>query len=135
MSQQFTESELEAFLDESLGSAAMAEIEAAMRDDSDLVERLSTVISRRDAGVHSLGDIWRRHRTSCPTREQLGSFLLGAVSAEQEDYIRFHIETIGCRFCGANLEDMKRRQGESDSATATRRRKYFESSAGYLPEE
>ena len=121
--------------DEGLEAEIAAKLEQAVRQDRSLLDRLSRLQARRESGLHSLGDIWRRHRTSCPTREQLGSYLLGAVTAELEDYIRFHIETVGCRFCAANLEDLQRRQQESGDATATRRRKYFESSAGYLPEE
>ena len=76
--------------------------------------------------------IWRRNRISCPTREQLGSYLLGVLDDEQMDYIRFHLETVGCRLCHANLKDLERRQAESNESVVVRRRKYFDSSAGYL---
>jgi hypothetical protein len=48
-----------------------------------LLRTLEAINGRRDAGVHSLGEIWRRNRVSCPTRQQLGSFLLGILSDEQ----------------------------------------------------
>jgi hypothetical protein len=123
---------LEAYLDEQLSSEDMARTEQVLRRRPELAKRLIEINARRDAGVHSLGEIWRRHRVSCPTRDQLGSFLLGAVSDEVDQYIRYHIEVIGCRYCRANLEDLKLQQEEGRDVTTSRRRKYFQSSAGYL---
>ena len=60
-----------------------------------------------------------RQRLSCPTRDQLGSHLLGALSAEQADYIQFHVETIGCRLCQANIEDLRRQQEETAETVKT----------------
>ncbi len=135
MTHEYTVSELESYLDEALSPGEMGEIEQAVREQPELLQKLSQIIARRDAGVHSLGEVWRRHRLSCPTREQLGSFLLGVLDDEQIEYIRFHIETVGCRFCNANLHDMQARQEENDDAKATRRRRYFDSSAGYLKKD
>ncbi len=127
-----TDAELEAYLDEGLPAERMAEIEAQLRSDPKLLERLAMAIGRRDAGVHSLGEIWRRHRASCPTREQLGSLLLGVLDEPEADYIKFHLKTIGCRYCEANLADLARRHEESGQQIAHRQQKYFQSSAGYL---
>jgi hypothetical protein len=132
MTHPFTELELEAFLDEALTSQEMARVEACARQDPELARQLAAINARRDAGVHTLGEIWRRHRISCPTREQLGSFLLDALSAEQADYVRFHLDKVGCRFCQANLDDMRQRQKESSAAAAHRHTRYFQSSVGYL---
>jgi hypothetical protein len=132
MAREFSEAELEAYLDEALSSDEMAEMETALRADPALTRRLSTINGRRDAGLHTLGEIWRRHRVSCPSREQLGSYLLGAVGKEAADYIDFHLKTVGCRFCQAGLEDLKSRNEESQEVVAVRQRKYFDSSAGYL---
>ncbi len=132
MSHEFTERELEAYLDEALTPDEMAAIEAAMRDDSAVAQQLMVIISRRDAGVHSVGEIWQRHRLSCPTREQLGSYRLKALANEFFEYISFHIDVVGCRFCRANLEDLDQLQQEEDAIVATRRKKYLDSSAGFL---
>jgi len=128
----FTQTDLEAFLDEALPVEAMARIEQALRGDPAVAERLATIVSQRDAGVHSLGAIWRRERLTCPTREQLGSFLLGVSDAELADYVTFHVTTAGCRACQANLEDLRARAAEPPAASETRRRRYFQSSAGKL---
>ena len=133
MSSQFTTAQLEAFLDESLPDEQMTAVEAALRDDPKLVERLSSLVGRRDAGVHTVGAIWRRHRLSCPTREQLGSFLLEVLPEKHAQYVRFHLEAIGCRYCNASLEDLRQQHAATDlDDSRTRRQKYFETSAGYL---
>ena len=88
--------------------------------------------ARRDSGLHSLGEIWRRHHLSCPTREQLGSFLLGVLADDQAGFVTFHLELSGCRTCLANLDDLKNRQTDEPTAVDTRRKKYFQSSAGHL---
>lgn len=126
------QSDLEAFLDEALPPDEMARIEGVLRRDKQLAQRLAEINARRDAGVHSLGEIWRRHRVSCPTRENWGSYLLGALEPEMAATMKFHLEVVGCRFCQANLADLEAHQAESQNAAQTRRRRYFESSAGYL---
>ena len=87
MPADFSNSELEAYLDEALPTERMAAIEDALRNDGELQKRITAVNGRRDAGVHSLGEIWRRHRLSCPSRQQLGSFLLGVLSPEEAEYV------------------------------------------------
>jgi len=132
MIHRFPQAELEAYLDEALPSEDMARIEKALRDEPKLAEQLAAINARRDAGLHSLGAIWRRHRISCPSREQLGSHLLGTLAREMADYVEFHVQMAGCRFCQANLADLEAQQAEADESAQSRRRKYFQSSAGYL---
>ena len=131
----YTTLELEAYLDEQLSPELMAQVEQALRDDATLMQELVAINNRREAGVHSIGGVWRRHRLSCPSREQLGSYLLGAMSKDQRDYVKFHLETIGCRYCLAGLEDLHSLQKEAVEVVSTRRAKYFQTSAGYLKKE
>jgi anti-sigma factor RsiW len=126
-----TDAELLAYLDEALPSETMAEIERWLRCDAAGLARLAEVSARRDAGVHSLSEIWRRHHLSCPSRQEWGSFLLGGLPAAQVEFCRFHLKTAGCRRCQANLADLERQQGR-EPAAATRRQRYFQSSAGRL---
>ncbi len=132
MKRTFLQADLEAYLDEALPSAEMAEIERQLRQDEGLVRRLATVHARRNSGVHSLGEIWRNRQLSCLSREQLGGYLLGTLSEEASQYVAFHLEVIGCRPCRANLADLQRQQTEAPQVVQSRRRKYFQSSAGYL---
>ncbi len=131
MPQEFSNPELEAYLDEALPPSEMARVEAALRDDPKLVAQLSQINGRRDAGIHTLGEIWRRNRLSCPARNQLAGYLLGTIEADQHDYVEFHLKVVGCRYCEANLDDLRKQQRENQEVSA-RRKKYFDSSAGLL---
>ena len=132
MSRRITQSELEAYLEEALPPEEMAAIEQELRGRPEILQRLSAINGRRDAGVHSVGEIWRRQRLSCPPREQLGSYLLSALDDEHMAYVTFHIQKIGCRFCASNLEDLRRQQDETIEVIEIRRTKYFQSTAGHL---
>ena len=132
MPRRITQADLEAYLQEELPPADMAAIEAELRSRPELLAQLSTINGRRDAGVHSVGEIWRRHRLSCIPRQQLGSYLLGALDEPQSAYVAFHIDQIGCRFCRANLDDLQRQQEETVEIVQSRRTKYFQSTAGQL---
>jgi len=136
MKQQFSDAELEAYLDESVSAARLASVEAALREAPELVDRLATIAGRRDAGVHSLGAIWRRRRLTCPSREQLGSFLLGVLDPGHTAYLQFHLDEVGCRYCNASITDLREQHAADDTlASESRRSKYFQSSAGYLAPE
>jgi hypothetical protein len=124
--------QLSAYLDDALGEAKTAQVEGALRRSEALRSQLKTLVQERDRGEHSLGAIWRRNRLSCPTREQLGSYLLGALDRDFRGYIRFHLETIDCSFCQANLADLQSRQKEAPAKTTERRKKFFHSSATLL---
>jgi hypothetical protein len=128
----FTDQQLQAYLDELLPAEFMSAIEQELRASDSLRVRLVSLVGMREAGVHGLGEIWRRNRLTCPSRQQLGSFLLGAISEELETYIKFHLDKIGCRVCRANLDDLKSQQSDQKNETQIRRKRYFQSSAGYL---
>jgi hypothetical protein len=124
---------LAAFLDEALPPAEMAALEDALRSDALLAQQLAMLCAERDAGVHSLGAIWRRRRLTCPSRERLGSYLLGVLDEGESRFIKTHLELVECRPCRANVEDLARQQTEAPAAMTGRQRKYFQSSAGRLP--
>ena len=127
-----TDAQIEAFLDEALPPQRMAAVEEAIRRDESVAARVAQAVGRRDAGLHSLGAVWRRRRLTCPTREQLGSYLLGVLSGQQAEYVDFHLETIGCRICTASVADLQARHAAEDRQSESRRKRYFQSSAGYL---
>lgn len=129
-----TDIKLQRFLDEALPVEEMSHIEQQLRNDRSLQLRMKEIIGQREAGVHALGEIWRRNRLSCPSREQLGGFLLRALPESQIQYVHFHIETIGCRVCKANLEDLKRQRTEDRQVRSKRQSRYFQSSVGYIQE-
>lgn len=124
--------ELLAYVDEMLSPERTSEIEALLRDQEALRERFRQVIRNRDMGVHSVGEIWRRERLTCPDRSELGSHILGTLDPAESNYIEFHIDEVGCRICRANLEDLQKAAASDREQINVRRQRYFESSAGYL---
>lgn len=54
-----------------------------------------------------LTDTWESYRLTCPKRSTIGAFLLEQLEPEWFDYIDFHLTTLGCHFCRANLKDLK----------------------------
>lgn len=129
---QITQELLHGYLDDALSDGETAQVENALRESEPLRRLLRSLIQQRDRGDHSLGAIWRRQRLSCPSREQLGSYLLQALDDGLQDYVEFHLNTVGCPFCQANLADLKDLRKEPEPQVKARHRRIFESSAGYL---
>lgn len=127
----FTDDELLAYLDEMLAVDRASAVEKSLRNSEALRQRLTELVRRRDQGVHAVGEIWRRMKLSCPSRSELGSYLLGVAEPAWSDYLEFHIQTVGCRFCEANLKDLQDALASTPQAEQ-RREKYFQSSAGFL---
>jgi hypothetical protein len=96
------------YLADALTSEESARVEKALRDSAELRARLEDVRQNRaDGQLHTLGAIWNRSRLTCPTRQQLGSYLLDALDPELASYLTFHLDVIECPFCRANLADLK----------------------------
>jgi len=129
---EVTREQMHAYLDDALPEAEAAKVEQALRGNETLRQQLRQVMQERDRGEHSVGAIWRRERLSCPPREQLGSYLLEALDDNLMEYLRFHLDTIACPFCRANLADLKAQQEESGQQAKQRRQRIFQSSAGLL---
>lgn len=124
--------QLEGYLDDALGDEDTAHVEKALRESEALRRLLRLIMQERDRGEHSLGAIWRRERLTCPSREQLGSFLLQVLDEPLQDYLAFHLKTVACPYCVANLADLEALQQEPAPKKRERQRRIFESSAGYL---
>ena len=129
---EITREQMHAYLDDALPESEAAKVEHALRANETLRQQLRQVMQERDRGEHSVGAIWRRERLSCPPREQLGSYLLEALDDGVMDYLNFHLQTIACPFCRANLADLKAQQEHSAQQAQQRRRRIFQSSAGLL---
>jgi RNA polymerase sigma factor (sigma-70 family) len=76
-----------------------------------------------------LSEVWEDTRPTCPKRSTIGRSLLGTLEREWKAYIDFHINKLGCRFCKANLEDLKKQtQTEPDQL----RFKVLQSTIGFF---
>ncbi len=131
MADTFSDDELLAFLDEQLPVQRASSLEEVLRDSSNMRQRLAALIRRRDQGGHTIGEIWRRNRLSCPTQATLGSYLLGVLDVSLSEYVEFHLKTIGCRLCNAVVTELEESR-QSTPTASDRRQRYFESSAGML---
>ena len=124
---------LRAYLADELPAGTLARVEKALRDSAELRARLEEVRQDRgEAGLHSLGAIWRRSRLTCPTRQQLGSLLLDVLDPDLTDYLRFHIDVVACPFCQANLADLEGKAEVHSPATQIRRQQIMQSSRHLL---
>jgi hypothetical protein len=129
---EITREHLHAYLDDALSEPETARVEQSLRESEALRRTLRQVMQERDRGEHSLGAVWRRERLTCPSREQLGSYLLQVLDDAEQDYLDFHLQTVGCPYCVANLADLQALRQEPVPKAKERRRRFFESSAGYL---
>jgi DNA-binding phage protein len=129
---EITREQLHAYLDDALTESETARLEQALRDSEPLRKLLRQALQERDRGEHSLGAVWRRERLTCPSRETLSSYLLQVLDDDEQDYITFHLETVACPFCLANLADLEALQKEPAPKAKERRRRIFQTSAGFL---
>ncbi len=72
---------------------------------------------------------WERLRPTCPKRSTLGRFVLGTLEEPWKEFVEFHVGKLGCRFCQANLEDLKR---DSAKEPVQLRERIFQSTVGFL---
>jgi hypothetical protein len=126
-----TDEELSAYLDEGLSPGAMVRIEGWIREDPSVRDRLLNLSEKSRANPNLVGAIWRKNRLSCPDRSKLGLYLLGGAEGGEGQYIQFHVETVGCRICLANLDDLRSSQSEPDHRSS-RQLKIFQSSIGRI---
>ena len=84
----------------------------------------------------SVSQVWIQERISCPHRDILRAYLSGGIKKGEKDYIRFHLETIQCPYCLANVEDLEaasRTEKKDLHRNVTRaRRRTLDSSAVFL---
>jgi hypothetical protein len=132
LSDDYSDQDLRAFLDEALPVDEATRLEAALRDDETLRARLAALAGEADAGEHSLGAVWRRRRLTCADRSTLSGYVLGVLADDQKRYLDFHLNVIGCRYCQANLDELRDRAAEPAPPTDGRRKRIFDSSVGRL---
>lgn len=90
------------------------------------LEQLET--ERADA---LLIDIWRAERLSCPKRNTLGAYLLDTLDTPWQDYVKFHLDHLGCTYCLASLDDLRNETASANVSDSFRNR-ILESTVGFL---
>lgn len=132
MDDPITRAQLSAYIDDALSETEMARVEKALRQSPELRTQLQEVREQADRGEHSFGAIWRRERLSCVSREQLTQYLLDVLHSDLKEYVAFHLETIGCPFCTANLNDLREKHVEASPQTKQRRKQIYDSTVGRI---
>jgi RNA polymerase sigma factor (sigma-70 family) len=115
-----------------LGEKAVALIKhRSLKQIRERVERSRIPIGPSSEEFENLlTDIWRLQRFSCPKRSTIGAFLLGTLDDQWRPYVDFHLNTLGCTFCLANLEDLRTENAKSQKSQL--RARIMESTAGFL---
>src|SRR5450432_2547074 len=91
---------------------------AAAKEDS-VVEPTDSVLT----------EVWEEQRFTCPKRSTIGRFLLSTLEEPWKDYVDFHVNKLGCRFCRANVDDLeKANQAEQKKIE----QKIFDSTIGFF---
>ncbi|MCZ2342235.1 MAG: hypothetical protein LC104_10630 [Bacteroidales bacterium] len=129
---EITRQILRDFLNDALPDAELTAVEKAIRERPELQTLLTSVRQEVDRGDHSISSVWRGEKVSCPSLDQLGGYLLGAGDPEFHDYIAFHLNTIGCPECMANLEYLESKSALPETTTRTRQKRILDSSVGIL---
>ncbi len=126
------------YLADNLPAEELARVEKALRDSAQLRAQLEDVRNNReDFQLHTLGAIWHRSRLTCPSRQQLGSYLLDALDPELAEYFKFHLEVVECPFCRANLADLETqaKTPAAPHASKTRQQRILKSIQHLLSED
>jgi hypothetical protein len=124
------------YLEEALPADQMAKVEEHLRQSQAWRDALLEIQSDIDPGEHSVAQIWRRHRLTCPSRERLGAYMMDALPPDEADYFKFHLEVVKCRWCQANLQDLKENAPRTaDEKPKARRKRFFQTSVGHLPKK
>lgn len=127
----FSDQDLCAYIAEELAVDRSAALERQLVYDEGLRSRLQALLSETDSASLALREVWKKGALSCPSRSTWGDFLAGRLGDGLQQYLRFHLEDVGCRTCAANLADLQQ-QGGPDAEQ--RSRKIFATSIGRLHE-
>jgi len=132
VSKEFSDAELDCYIEEMLDADRASELELQLRDDEKLLKRLTEINALRSNGKHTLGGIWRQNQIGVPSHDEMGSFLLGVLDDQHAEYIQFRVDVLKCPFTIAMKTDLENQQSESEDKSVKRRKKIFESSVGLL---
>ncbi len=103
----------------------------SLKQIREFIERKKLPARDPDAPFEQLlTEVWESQRPSCPKRSTIGSFTLGTLDPQWRDYVDFHLNTLGCRFCRANLEDIQTAAAEKGADKLYNR--IMESTVGFL---
>jgi RNA polymerase sigma factor (sigma-70 family) len=101
-----------------------------------LVKRLQDSLENSDPAdiesklFPSLRRTWENQRPSCPKRSTLGKYTLEILPPEWNDFVQFHVESLGCDYCRANLAELSLNQETAASKDISSQ--LFQSTIGFF---
>jgi len=78
----------------------------------------------------SLHQVWDDQRPSCPKRTTLGKYSLEILPPDWTDFVEFHVKSLGCSYCRANLAELEDATNAATSKEASEQ--LFQSTIGFL---
>lgn len=104
-----------------------------------LKQTLSTADSEAESGCEPAVPVlpemrlaWENCRPCCPKRSTLGKYVLGILPDTWNDFVRFHVEAIACRYCIANLEELSAAPPVVEAGSNLNAQQIFRSTVGFL---
>lgn len=100
-----------------------------------MIKELRESLSRRGADADAepsdsmLTEVWEERRFTCPKRSTIGRFLLGTLESPWNEYVDFHVNKLGCKFCRANVDDLQKATEHQQEKV---QQKIFESTIGFF---
>jgi RNA polymerase sigma factor (sigma-70 family) len=106
----------------------------------DLVKKGSGVFSEKKTpdpffsgdiagGDSMVSSVWEERRPTCPKRSTIGRFELGTLDSPWREFVDFHLNRLGCHFCQANLEDLRK---ESQTPAIDMQQRIMQSTIGFF---
>ncbi len=71
-------------------------------------------------GDSMVTEAWEDQRLTCPKRSTIGRHLLRTLEPPWQDLVDFHLNSLGCRFCRANLDDLQKKSDDDASVVRDR---------------
>lgn len=68
------------------------------------------------ATASMITEVWESQRPTCPKRSTIGRLMLKTLEGKWKEYVDFHVNRLGCRFCRANLDDLQKQTEEAPKA-------------------
>jgi hypothetical protein len=129
----FSDAQLLAYAEERLPMAATLQLEKSLESDEKLKTDLRRVCGQHLTGELSLATIWRDFQVGCLSQDQLAAYVGHQLGGALADYVRFHIDEVGCRICEARLDELARLAHNSSNEQVTPlASKCFNSSVGLI---
>jgi RNA polymerase sigma factor (sigma-70 family) len=79
-----------------------------------------------------LTEVWEQERLTCPKRTTIGRHLLGTLDDPWRQYVTFHLDTLGCRFCRANADDLREAAAQEAERSTPASDRVFQSTIGFF---